>query len=72
MKPLIIAGILLAALGAFILVKGINYGSERSVLTVGDMQVSAEGHRTVPPWVGWGAVIGGVALIGTGLGRRHR
>lgn len=66
-----IAGIVLAALGAFILVMGLRYGSERSVLTVGDLQVSAEEQRAVPPWVGWAAVVGGVALIGAGVGRRR-
>lgn len=71
MKPLTIAGIALAAIGAFILLKGLSYGSERSVMRVGDFQVSAEAQRVVPPWVGWVAIIGGVALIGAGVrGRR--
>jgi len=71
MRPLIIAGIVLAAFGVFILTQGLTYGSESSVLTVGDLQVSAEAQRAVPPWVGWVAVFGGVALIGTGVGRRR-
>lgn len=71
MKPLMIAGIVVALLGAFILVEGINYGSERSVLTVGDVSVAAEGQRSVPPWVGWVAVVGGVALLGAGFSQRR-
>lgn len=71
MKSLMIAGFVLAALGAFILLQGVNYGSERSVLAVGDLQVSAETQRAVPPWVGWVAVVGGVALIGSGLYRQR-
>jgi hypothetical protein len=59
-----IAGIVLAALGAFILAMGVD--------DVGDLQVSAEEQRAVPPWVGWAAVVGGVALIGAGVGRRRR
>lgn len=58
-----IAGIVLAALGAFILAMGVD--------DVGDLQVSAEEQRAVPPWVGWAAVVGGVALIGAGVGRRR-
>jgi len=53
MRSLVIAGIVLAALGVFILTQGITYGSESSVLTVGDFQVSAEAQRAVPPWAGW-------------------
>jgi hypothetical protein len=69
MKLLLIAGIALAALGIFILTTGLTYGSEGSVLTVGDFQVSAEAERAVPPWAGWLAVFSGVALIGAGAGR---
>ena len=71
MKPLSIAGIVLAALGAFILLKGLSYGSQRSVMRVGDLQVSAESQRVVPTWVGWIAIVGGAALIGAGVRRRR-
>lgn len=71
MKPLTIVGIALAALGAFILLKGLSYGSQRSVMRVGDLQVSAEAQRAVPTWVGWVAIVGGVALIGAGVRRRR-
>ena len=71
MKPLSIAGMVLAALGAFILLKGLSYGSQRSVMRVGDLQVSAESQRVVPTWVGWIAIVGGAALIGAGVRRRR-
>ena len=61
----------LAALGAFILLKGLSYGSQRSVMRVGDLQVSAESQRVVPTWVGWIAIVGGAALIGAGVRRRR-
>lgn len=70
MKSLIIGGIGLAVLGAFILLLGPSYRSQRSMMRVGDVEVSAESQRIVPPWAGWIAVIGGVALVGTGLARR--
>lgn len=71
MKPLVIAGIVIAGLGAYVLLKGLTYRSQSNVLKVGDLQVTAEEHRLVPPWVGGVAVAGGLVLIGAGV-RRQR
>ena len=71
MKPQMIIGIVLAGLGAFILIRGLTYGSSRSVMRVGDLQASVEERRTIPPWVGGAAVVGGLILVGTGVGRRR-
>jgi len=71
MKPQVIAGIVLIVLGAFIVFRGLSYGSERSVVRVGDMQVSAEGQRTIPAWVGGVAIVGGVLLAGAGMRTRR-
>jgi len=71
MKPLVIAGIVIAGLGAFVLLKGLTYSSRSNVLKVGDVQVSAEERRTIPPWVGGVGIVGGLLLIGAGVrGRR--
>ena len=72
MKPMVIAGIVLALLGAFVLFSdGFTFASQRSVLRVGDLEVSAEERRTVPDWVGGVAIVGGLLLVGAGtLGRR--
>jgi drug/metabolite transporter (DMT)-like permease len=71
MKPTVIAGIVIAGLGAYVLVKGLSYGSQSNVLKVGDLQVSAEERRMIPPWVGAVAVVGGLVLIGAGVGKRR-
>lgn len=71
MKPLVIAGIVIAALGAYVLLKGLTYKSQSNVLKVGDLQVTAEEHRLVPPWVGGVALVGGLVLIGAGVGKRR-
>lgn len=71
MKPTVIAGIVIAGLGAYVLVKGLSYGSQSNVLNVGDLQVSAEERRMVPPWVGGVAVVGGLLLIGAAVGKRR-
>jgi len=73
MKPLMIAGIVLVVLGAFVVFRGgFSFGSQRSVLRVGDLEVSAEERRQVPDWVGGVAILGGIVLIGAGVqNRRH-
>ena len=72
MKPVTIAGIVLVLLGAFVLFRGgFSFGSQETVLRVGDLEVSAEERREVPDWIGGVAILGGLLLIGVGVqGRR--
>jgi drug/metabolite transporter (DMT)-like permease len=70
MKPQLIVGILILVLGAFIVFRGLNYGSQQSVIQVGDMRASVEARRTIPTWVGAVAIVGGALLVGAGLRRR--
>jgi len=67
MKMLTIVGAVLALLGGYVLARGMTYPSERNVLKMGDMQVTAETQRSIPPYVGGIAVLGGLALIGVSL-----
>jgi len=82
MKGLTLAGILVAAVGVFILVRGLSYKSSDTVLEVGGLKASVEERRSVPTWVGIAAIVGGiaggalllaayfvgVALVGAGIG----
>ena len=70
MRPLSFVGLALVAAGAFVLVRGLSFTSQKSVLKVGDFQASVEEHRTVPPWVGGLLVAGGILLIAGGSRRR--
>ena len=70
MRPLTIAGIILIAFGAFVLVRGASFTSRRDVLKVGDVKVTADEQRSIPPWAGWLAVVAGGALAVAGLRRR--
>ena len=67
MKPLILAGFAIVALGIFLLVQRPSYGSERSVVRVGDLEISAEGQRAVPVWIGWVGIVGGAVGMGAGM-----
>jgi hypothetical protein len=70
MRPLTIAGILLVAFGAFVLIRGASFTSRRDVLKVGDVKVTADEQRSIPPWAGWLAVVAGGALAVAGARRR--
>ena len=67
MRPLLIAGIVVAAFGAFVLARGISYPSHRNMMKIGDFQASVQEQRAIPTWVGIVAVVGGALMIGTGL-----
>lgn len=70
MRPLTLVGILLLALGAFVLFRGMTYKSKDEVLRVGDIKASVEQKRAVPTWVGGAAIVAGIVLIAGGMKRR--
>jgi uncharacterized membrane protein len=70
MRPLTLVGILLLALGAFILFRGMTYKSRDEVLKVGDLKASVEEKHAVPTWAGGLAIIAGVVLIAGGMKKR--
>ena len=70
MKGLTLAGILVAALGVFILVRGLSYKSSDTVLEVGGLKASVEERRSVPTWVGVAAIVGGLVLVGAGARKK--
>jgi hypothetical protein len=71
MKPLAVAGIVLAVLGGFIVFRGMSYGSEHNVMKVGDLQVSTKEQHTIPAWMGGVALVAGVLLVAAGVGIRR-
>jgi hypothetical protein len=71
MKPLVIVGIVLAGLGAFILLNGLSYRSQSNVISIGDLHASVSEQRAIPAWVGGAAIAAGLALIVTGARRRR-
>ena len=63
MKPLVLVGVLLAALGGFILIRGLTYTKDKSVLEIGGLKASVEERRSIPTWVGVVGLVAGVGLI---------
>jgi hypothetical protein len=69
-KPLTLIGLLLIGLGAFVLVNGFSFTSNRQVLKVGSLEASVKEERAVPAWVGGVALLFGLGLVAT-AGRRR-
>ena len=70
MRPLPIIGILLAALGAFVIFQGLHYSREESVLKIGDLEAKVRQQHTVPEWIGGVALGAGVVLAVSSFRRR--
>ena len=70
MRPLTLAGLALLVLGGFVLLRGLSYTSQKSVLKVGDFNATVEERQAVPPWIGAVAVVGGIVLLVAGSRRR--
>jgi hypothetical protein len=70
MRASVIAGLILVAVGIFLILRPLHYSSDRSVIKLGSFQAKVEADRTLPPWAG-GIVLGaGVVLLGAGLFKR--
>jgi hypothetical protein len=70
MRPATLVGLVLVAVGGFILFRGLSYTSDRSVFKVGDIEASLEQKRSVPAWAGGLAAAAGLVLIVAGSRRR--
>jgi hypothetical protein len=70
MRPIALVGILLLALGAFIVFRGASYKSREDVLKVGDLKASVNEKHTVPTWVGGVSIVAGLVLLASGMKRR--
>jgi uncharacterized membrane protein len=72
MKSLTIAGILLIVLGALVFAyQGINYTRREKVLEVGPIHATKDTQEHIPisPVLGGLALIGGIALLVSGMRR---
>lgn len=70
MRPYLIAGIVLLALGAFVLLRGGSFTTRRDVVRVGDVKITADEQQSIPPWAGGVAVAAGVVLVVAGMRKR--
>jgi hypothetical protein len=70
MRGALIAGVVLAALGAFVLIKGLSYTREESVFKFGGIEAKMQQERRIPEWIGGVALGAGLVLVVIGLRKR--
>ena len=67
---MMLVGIALLVGGGFVLLKGGYFTTQRQVVTLGGLQVSAEQRNKVEPWVAGLALVAGTALTIAGMTRK--
>jgi hypothetical protein len=67
---LIIAGIIIAALGIAGWMGQLNFNHDKEVLKIGDLSAKVQEEKTVPQWLGGVAVLVGAGLVVVGAMRR--
>jgi hypothetical protein len=70
-RPLIIAGILVAALGAIVLLRSGSITSRRDVVDMDGFTAMPNERQTVPSWAGGLTLLVGVGLIVAGARKRE-
>lgn len=70
MRVSLIAGLVLAALGAFVVFKGVSYTKEESVFKFGALEAKMQQKNRVPEWIGGVALGAGLVLVLAGLKKR--
>ena len=70
MRPLAIAGVVLALVGLWAIVRPPSYSREESVLKIGTIEAKMQQRHTVPAWAGGVALGAGLVLVVVGWKRR--
>lgn len=70
MRGTLIAGVVLAVVGAFVVIKGLSYTREESVFKFGGLEAKVEQKQRVPEWMGGLALGAGLVLVVVGLKKR--
>jgi len=70
-RVLVLVGVVMLGFGVYILVHGMNYPSQKSVLKVGEFEATVEEQHNVPVWVGGLMTAAGLALIWVGAKPRR-
>jgi hypothetical protein len=70
MRGTLIAGVVLAALGAFVVIKGLSYTTDESVFKFGGLEAKMQQKQRVPEWIGGVALGAGLILVFVGLKKR--
>jgi hypothetical protein len=67
---LILAGLILAAVGLAGFTGNLNFTQDKEVVKIGGLSASVKQEKTVPEWIGGAAVLVGLGLIVVGAMRK--
>jgi hypothetical protein len=70
MRGPVMVGIALIVVGAAVFLRGLSFPTQRSILKIGDVSVTAEEQNPIAPWAAGVAVLAGLALVTTGARRK--
>jgi hypothetical protein len=70
MRILSVSGLVLIAVGLYLILRPPHYMGDQSVFKFGNIEATMQRERTLPGWVGGAALGAGVVLLGFGLSRR--
>ncbi len=68
---LIIAGIILIAVGAAAFTGNLNFTKDKEVLKIGDLSATVQQEKTVPQWAGGLGALVGLGLVVAGAMRKN-
>lgn len=68
---LIVAGLIIAALGIAVVMGKFEYQKTETLLQVGDLKANVQHDKTVPQWAGILALVVGGGLVLVGVTRKH-
>jgi cytochrome c biogenesis protein CcdA len=69
MRALQISGLVLIAIGLWIIIRPPSYSREESVFKFGDVEARMQEQRSLPGWVGGVALGAGLVLVAVGFRR---
>ncbi len=72
MRPLVLFGVVLIAVGCMFLYNGGHFTTRKELLEVGDVKVTTSDERTLPGWVPGVMLFAGGALVLIGVQRGDR
>ncbi|HWW78286.1 MAG TPA: hypothetical protein VNY82_01740 [Steroidobacteraceae bacterium] len=70
MRALQISGLVLVAIGLWVIIRPPSYSREESVFKLGELEAKMQREHSVPGWVGGLALGAGLVLVVVGLKKR--
>lgn len=70
MNPAAILGLVLIVISAVVLISGGGFTSQHEMMKIGDLKVTTNEQRAIPPWAAALGVVAGVVLVASSTRRR--